>query len=927
MKTKLLSSDFALSMIGASTKTKITISVLMLLVSTMFTKAQETWTGSLTGTNQWGNTGCNCTGEFAESYSLSVSSIQKLYEGLNCNSSYQGSATFSGTESVTTQNSFPAFCQLTGSSVNITDSLVVNVSSGSIQLTSLSANPLIPGHSILPISGSVQDAPIYNLELHVNSLTPTSVSGTWDAPGSNSCSVPHGTFFIQKVNSLPGAGITVQNEIINNSSFPYPKILWTGTTNQTAAILKICADGSTATKIIYTNSGVNLNDIHFQIASDPAGNYPNYSGFVVDSIYGNKKIATLNHPTYLSYWNTPYREDTILIVNNNNICNSFKIPIRIYPAPIITVHGLWSSSDVFQTMEQDIKADLLLPSSLILSANYEASNDASFYTNKDVVPDNITTVLMSARSHNYSAGKVDIVCHSMGGNLSRLYLQSYAYQQKRDIHKLITINTPHSGSQLANILLNPNSATSAVARVVAEPAIKLFTLSTNSSIYNGGVENLRIDSYAMDYLNFTKLNNSVVPSHSIITQNQVSNDNLFYLIFAAAGALNFMTPTSFSNYLFTQNSNDMVVTASSQSGGLPWASKTTIQNQSHNGSPKNSGVINEVINALTTNSNDVNYFCQDGYAPVSQETHYRSGPDTSSLHLIPGSLSINYPTQNQSFNPGDIIPINISSSNGINKIILESINLASNSGVLDTAMSNGTINYTVPSDAFGSLEFITFGFDSHNMIAYDTVKINITQTASLDSLSVYGETIYVQEHKTASVSVTSYFNNGFTYNVGNLPDVHYQIANENLAKYDGYNLIKGLKIGTTMLTVSYLGKTKTIPVVVIPEDLSEVDFVSSVNENKHPENNSSVSEMSNVNVFPNPFNSVTTIQYETLENNTVSVKVYDIRGNMVKDLLDAKQTAGDHKINFDGSSLPGGIYIVSIRTANQCENKKLLLIK
>ena len=48
----------------------------------------------------------------------------------------------------------------------------------------------------------------------------------------------------------------------------------------------------------------------------------------------------------------------------------------------------------------------------------------------------------------YKVKKIDIVGHSMGGNLIRLYLQSDDY--KFDIHKLITLNTPHSGTQLAN---------------------------------------------------------------------------------------------------------------------------------------------------------------------------------------------------------------------------------------------------------------------------------------------------------------------------------------------------------------------------------------------------------------------------------------------------------------------------------------------
>lgn len=910
-------------------KTKNIFSALILLLTSIGVNAQETWAGSLTGTNQWGNTGCYCSGEFSESYSFTISSQNKLYAKLKCNSNYQGTATYSGTESVSTQNGFQNFCQLVDASVNIVDSMVVSAGLGYIQLSSLSSNPLIPGLSYLPISGTQQDDPIYTLVLHVNSCTPTSVSGTWDAPGNNTCSSPHGTFTMQKTSSLAPGGVTVQNEIVNNYAFPSPKILWSGNTNQTASVIKICADGSKATKIIFTNNntgGINLSDVHFKIASDPNVTYPDFSGFCEESVSGNKKTATFKHPTYLPYAYTPYRDDTILIVNNNNVCAAYKIPIRIYPAPVILVHGLWSSATAFQKMVQNVKAAMLLPAALILPVNYKATNDAWFYDNRYVVPDNITTLLTTARNYNYSAGKVDVIGHSMGGLLARLYLQSSAYSQKKDIHKLITLNTPHSGSQGANILLNPNSATSAVARIVAEPAIKLFNLSTSSSIYNGAVGDLSINSYSMDYLNSYSLNNNVVPTHTIITKSQMEDDNLFHLIYAAAGSLNLMSATSFRNYLFYNYQNDMVVSSTSQSGGVPTAASTTFYNQSHMGSPNNNDLIDEIVDALTKNPNNAGYFCQNGFTPVDQQTHYREAEDTSSLQLIPGSIAINYPSQNLSFNPGDVIPVNISSSNDISKIMLQSINLASNSGALDTTMSNGVINYKIPGDAFGSLKFIAFGYDSDRMIGFDTVTININQTASLDSLSLAADTIYVQKNKTASVSVASFFNNGHNYDVSMLPAVQYQVANTSYAKHNGYNLIKGLKIGTTQLTVTYLNMTKNIPVVVTAEDTTSVNFVSSVKDDQKPGNTSSASEISNVSIFPNPFNSATTIQYEISENENVSIKVYDMYGHLVKNLFNANQTAGAHKINVDGSALAEGIYMVEIRTANKVSNRKLLHI-
>ncbi|MBI4648729.1 MAG: alpha/beta hydrolase [Bacteroidia bacterium] len=124
------------------------------------------------------------------------------------------------------------------------------------------------------------------------------------------------------------------------------------------------------------------------------------------------------------------------------------------------VHGLWGEPSAFNEMEHDLIFSGLYPlynyssvlSPLLLKIDYKVSNSYSFASNANVIPDNIDKILKRARDNNYSAGKVDIVAHSMGGILARQYIQSYShYHDREDVHKLITLNTPHSGSQAANL--------------------------------------------------------------------------------------------------------------------------------------------------------------------------------------------------------------------------------------------------------------------------------------------------------------------------------------------------------------------------------------------------------------------------------------------------------------------------------------------
>lgn len=82
-----------------------------------------------------------------------------------------------------------------------------------------------------------------------------------------------------------------------------------------------------------------------------------------------------------------------------------------------------------------------------------------------------------------------------------------------------------------------------------------------------------------------------------------------------------------------------------------------------------------------------------------------------------------------------------------------------------------------------------------------------------------------------------------------------------------------------------------------------------------------------LNNYPNPFNPSTRVRYSIKESGFVSLKVYDILGNLVKELVNEYKPAGNYSVSFDGSSLPSGIYISSIRSGSYTETKKMLLIK
>ncbi|RPI67782.1 MAG: T9SS C-terminal target domain-containing protein [Ignavibacteriales bacterium] len=79
--------------------------------------------------------------------------------------------------------------------------------------------------------------------------------------------------------------------------------------------------------------------------------------------------------------------------------------------------------------------------------------------------------------------------------------------------------------------------------------------------------------------------------------------------------------------------------------------------------------------------------------------------------------------------------------------------------------------------------------------------------------------------------------------------------------------------------------------------------------------------------YPNPFNPVTLIRYQVPQKEHVSVKVYDIIGNLVKVLVDETKDEGYYEAEFDGTSLSSGIYLYEFISGPVRSIKKMTLIK
>lgn len=84
--------------------------------------------------------------------------------------------------------------------------------------------------------------------------------------------------------------------------------------------------------------------------------------------------------------------------------------------------------------------------------------------------------------------------------------------------------------------------------------------------------------------------------------------------------------------------------------------------------------------------------------------------------------------------------------------------------------------------------------------------------------------------------------------------------------------------------------------------------------------------------YPNPFNPETQISYSIKNNENVKLAIYNVKGQLVKTLVNETQTAGNHSVVWNGTddsnkSVSSGIYFYKLETGSFNSTRKMMLVK
>lgn len=484
----------------------------------------------------------------------------------------------------------------------------------------------------------------------------------------------------------------------------------------------------------------------------------------------NTATVNLTAPKYYFYTTNAYYQYYVVIKAHfeNGGSASVAKSIGISRPGILLLHGLNANLDTFKELKEYlVNSNLFLPNQ-VLTKNYSMTNTSSFYANThqyQVVKIGLNELSNNLLNVGIASTKYDMIGHSMGGILERLYNQEIDNQHT---NKLITLNTPHFGAPLGNIAPFAFQAINTLAEVTKYNMLvgticglikNIADAAFNPNDGRQAVADLAIGSDAIKNLNSYKASYLVgIPVFATGTYllNE-ENDNTSYSLP--------ITPTEETvylldhllyngdpkkrkrfNYLFEENEkSDAIVSEKSQCGGLSSQYSCLFEGgwgeAFHCNSP-NWRLIQTKLCLLLLSSPDANNFCMTGFG---------TQPKTRSSEKEEKSGDGNYITELSEPKPSSYIHLNMSSVS--NEDYTHTANISTSDDMLTTAvfatLSDNKMIADYDKDIMNfnldgyedEVTFYAIGRTNYNALVIDSVKVNLKETNGIKN--VFGNKIKV----------------------------------------------------------------------------------------------------------------------------------------------------------------------------------------
>lgn len=140
--------------------------------------------------------------------------------------------------------------------------------------------------------------------------------------------------------------------------------------------------------------------------------------------------------------------------------------IGLVPTPVVLLHGLWGDATSLATTRNYLqKTDIFRNhSTSLLLVEYPPDLSFDSAPTLAAVRDAVARQLQALDDDHVVGGRVDVIAHSMGGLVTRSYTATASYKAPANrgagvFRQVITVDTPHLGSELATYLVDHRADT------------------------------------------------------------------------------------------------------------------------------------------------------------------------------------------------------------------------------------------------------------------------------------------------------------------------------------------------------------------------------------------------------------------------------------------------------------------------------------
>ncbi|MBF0204140.1 MAG: Ig-like domain-containing protein, partial [Desulfamplus sp.] len=480
-----------------------------------------------------------------------------------------------------------------------------------------------------------------------------------------------------------------------------------------------------------------------------------------------------------------------------NITSSYgnsTVELTLRRPPIFISHGLWSYPDAEQKKFRNELWSRFSDRADKSIDDYIRLNDGSSFNSAEVISggyytrSNIREFLNFLRKRGHTVTQVDYLGHSMGGQWGRIVeekcsMDNFTYN-KGYLHKLVTLNTPHIGSFIADIgqFVIDNGSNISVYGFLGGGTVKdhlcWWSDEYKMPVCRGAIEDLTSNGSRKNLLEIS------VPSHAITGNTPIDTacillnastwvtpagtpawqvarllkltEKMLKVINPDYGCKNWVDIFDFS----TQT--DYVVGIDSQEGGLSGNYLSGFQHK-HTAS-FNSTVNQTFFDLLNKNIDDISFadgFPASGDIPdtrtrlaLKPSPHTRSTANQTPL----GEIQFFNPVDGTSVKPGDKVDIELVLTGSLT--LEDMLIMAPDSEPIELFTPPYTASFTVPADAYGNFVISVLGSGTDGNLYAASVTLPVSNDAVLQSVEVSPESLSLDLGQTLDISVRGTYSDG-----------------------------------------------------------------------------------------------------------------------------------------------------------------------